>query len=513
MSGYDAIVIGSGMGGLSAAAALARGGRRVLVLEQYQSIGGLSGSFARNGFKWDAGLHYLGDMGPGDPDRAVLDWLTDTPMEFASMGPVYDTLHFPDGFDLELSRPEAAQRLDLMERFPDRHSEIEAWFNAMHQGAQAMRSVLQVRALPEPFASAVALWNRGSIERWCGRTLAEVLAETTADPRLAAVLGAQWADDGGRPRTGSFGIHALTVGSYLLSGAYYPIGGAESFARHLVPTIKAAGGDVQVGRKVTRITIEDGKAVGVETGAGSAHMAEIIVSDIGAHETVAGLLPPELQQSEWARELLSLEPSPCHFSLFLGFEGDVEAAGATRSNHWVHASWQTDVLWTDLDTQPSPPGLFISFGSLKDPAHEPGPTRRHSGEVIAFADWSMVERWADLGPDARGPDYAAFKARVEQAMLDRFARQFPRLAPLIAYRELATPLATVSITGHRRGGFYGLENSPRRAATNALRMKTPIPGLYLCGQDVVTPGIFGAMWGGVLAAASVDPRVFQHIRG
>ena len=49
--------------------------------------------------------------------------------------------------------------------------------------------------------------------------------------------------------------------------------------------------------------------------------------------------------------------------------------------------------------------------------------------------------------------------------------------------------------------------------SRALRMKTPINGLYLSGQDVVAPGIFGAMWGGVLAAASVDPHVFQHLHG
>ncbi len=73
------------------------------------------------------------------------------------------------------------------------------------------------------------------------------------------------------------------------------------------------------------------------------------------------------------------------------------------------------------------------------------------------------------------------------------------MAKLIVHRELATPLATAAITGHDRGGFYGLENTPRRMMSGALRMKTPVPGLYLSGQDVVTPGIFGAMWGGLLA--------------
>jgi all-trans-retinol 13,14-reductase len=156
--------------------------------------------------------------------------------------------------------------------------------------------------------------------------------------------------------------------------------------------------------------------------------------------------------------------------------------------------------------------LFVSFASLKDPAHDAGPRLRHSGEVVAFADWAMVSRWADAAPDARGNDYAQFKAQVESALLEGFGRIFPRLLPLIAYKELSTPLATASITGHRRGAFYGLAHTPRRMMSGALRPKTPIPGLVLGGQDVVTEGILGAMWGGLLAAAAVDPRVFQHLR-
>ncbi len=219
MSDFEAIIVGSGMGGMSCAAALARTGHKVLLLEQYRTIGGQSHSFTRNGFQWDVGLHYLGGLAPEEPDRALLDWLTEGRIEFAPMGPVYDTLHFPDGFTLQLSRPEAAQRLDLKERFPERSVEIDTWFEAMREGAHAMKAIFQIRSMPEPFASAVAWWNRHLIQRWCGRTLAEVIAGTTSDPKLGAVLSAQWGDDGGRPGTACFGIHALTVGSYLSSGA------------------------------------------------------------------------------------------------------------------------------------------------------------------------------------------------------------------------------------------------------------------------------------------------------
>ena len=87
-SQWDVIIIGSGMGGLSAAAALSRTGHKVLLLEQYQTLGGLTHSFSRNGFSWDVGLHYLSGLAPGEPERRVLDWLCDSPVDLAPMGTI-----------------------------------------------------------------------------------------------------------------------------------------------------------------------------------------------------------------------------------------------------------------------------------------------------------------------------------------------------------------------------------------------------------------------------------------
>ena len=95
----------------------------------------------------------------------------------------------------------------------------------------------------------------------------------------------------------------------------------------------------------------------------------------------------------------------------------------------------------------------------------------------------------------------------------QFERYFPDLAKLVVYRELATPLSTVTFTGHRKGAFYGLDVTPERVMCDALRAKTPIPGLFLAGQDVASPGVPGALMGGLLAAANVDPKVVGKIRG
>ncbi len=509
---WDAIVIGSGIGGMAAAAALSKVGHEVLVLEQYQTLGGLTHSFSIGGFTWDAGIHYLSGIAPGDPMRDLLDWLADTPIEFTSMGPIYDNLHIGDAEPLALSRPFEAQERDLKDRFPDEAESIEAWTLALREAREAINKIIPTRAMPELFGNVVQWWHRRAIDRWCRRTTQEVIDEITDNPELAAVFAAQWGDHGGRPSKASFAMHALISASYLESGSWYPVGGGAAFAEHILPTIAAGGGEARANSRVETLLFEHDRVVGVRTADGEELRADAVISDIGARETVDHLLPPDREHQEWVDEIRSLSSSIAHFSLFLGFEGDVEDAGATRSNHWIYPTGEVDVVWTDAPDNP-PPAAFVSFASVKDADHDPGASQKHAGEMVAWSDWSNVEQWAGMGPGARGEDYQSFKARVEETMFAQFEAYFPELAELVVFRNLSTPLTTAAITGHHRGAFYGLDVTPERVMSGALQAKTPVPGLFLSGQDVVSPGIPAALWGGVLAAASVDPKPFKQLRG
>ncbi len=129
--------------------------------------------------------------------------------------------------------------------------------------------------------------------------------------------------------------------------------------------------------------------------------------------------------------------------------------------------------------------------------------------MLVWADWSSVAEFAEGGAEQRPDNWTAFKQNIEDKLMAFFTRKFPALAPLVVYRELGTPLATASFTGHDKGGFYGVETTPRRMLSEALNTKTPVPGLFLTGQDVMTPGIAGAFWGGMLGAAAIDRRVFK----
>ena len=509
---WDAIVIGSGIGGMAAAAALSRVGYKVLLLEQHLTLGGLTHSFSRDGFTWDVGMHYLGGMSPQDQDRAVLDWLSDTPIDFVSLGSIYDIVHVGAAEPLSLSRPYEAQEMDLKDRYPEEAEAIEAWTRALRKGRKAMYKIFPTRAMPEIAGDMLDWWNRRALRKWCARTTKEVIDDITDHPELAAVMAAQWGDHGGRPSKASFAAHALIAGWYLHSGSWYPVGGSAAFAEHIIPTIAKHGGETRGGIRVEQLLLEDDAVVGVRTDDGTEIRAKCVISDIGARETIDTLLPEGCGHEDWMADIRALPSSIAHFTLFLGFEGDVEAAGATRANHWIYPTGEADVLWTDVPDGP-PPCMVVSCGSLKNPLHDPGPRRKHMGQVLVWADWDSVSEWAERPAGQRGDDYADFKRRVEEAMMTQFESYFPDLAKLVVFRELATPLSTVSFTGHREGAFYGLDVTPERFMCDALRAKTPIPNLFLAGQDVASPGIPGALWGGLLSAASVDPRVFKHILG
>ena len=187
-------------------------------------------------------------------------------------------------------------------------------------GEEAIRAVCTERAMPGPLRSAHRWWYRRKIEQWCGRTTHEVIGDIVSDPKLAAVLTAQWGTYGGKPTEASFGVHALVIRHYL-EGARYPVGGASAIAAGLVPVIEGAGGSARAATPVSEILIENGGAVGVRTKSGEEFRAPVIVSAVGADGTIRHLLPEAICKQEWAREIATFKPSMCHFEIFLGLQG------------------------------------------------------------------------------------------------------------------------------------------------------------------------------------------------
>ncbi|MFO1205531.1 MAG: NAD(P)/FAD-dependent oxidoreductase [Burkholderiales bacterium] len=505
---FSTIVIGSGVGGLAAAAGLAKCGRRVLVLEQHFQLGGLTQTFPRREYTFATGLHYIGGVGdaPGSENRfgRMLRWLTDGRLRFASLGSPYDIVRLP-GFEFAIEAPRAAYMERLKATFPDETRAIDRYFAACDEAQKASVALFAAKAAPAPIAAFVRWFNAKRILRALGMTTADAV-RGIRDARLAALLSARWGDYGIPPAQSPFAVHALVTGSYF-SGAYYPVGGPARFAEALGETIRTAGGELRTQAAVSEIRVAGGQVTGVRLEDGEVIDAPVVVSAMGAHNTIAAL--PADVSPEWRRDVESIKSGLSYVSLYLGLRGDIRARGATAANVWVYESNKVGRVW-EQPADEDAPALYVSFPSLKDPAHQD--PEHHTAEVVAICRWESFSAWSGSALGHRPEDYEATKAWIAENLVVQFKRHFPRLGPLIDFHELSTPLSHASFVLADHGAMYGLEMSAERMSHGALRVRTPVPGLLLAGQDAAGPGIQGAFMGGFMSAASIEPCLWRQMR-
>lgn len=500
---FDAIVIGSGMGGMTAAALLAKLGQRVLVLEQHYVPGGFTHAFKRKGYTWDVGVHAVGEVTPHTMTGRLLQHLTDGRLEWTSLGPVYDAFAFPD-LDLEFPDSPEQFRANLVAAFPREERAIDAYLAEVRGVANAMKGYYLARVAPRALEGVADRLLARRAQRHLTRRTADVVGQLTDDPRLRAVFTAQWGYYGSVPSRSSFAMQAL-VTKHFAWGGYYPVGGSEAIAPALLQTVADAGGWTRIMADVDELLFERGRVVGVRLRDGEELRAATVISAAGVRATIERLLPLPLQQADWARQVRALGPAPAHVCLYLGFKGDVREAGASAANRWFYDTWDMeDDAWR-FGQGDDAAVLYCSFPSLKDPLHDPGPEQRHTGEVVTFVPWEAFDAWRQTRWKRRGGDYDALKQELTDRLLAQLLRKMPGLKDKVDYVELSTPLSTDHFCRPISGSIYGLEPTPARFQTHALRPRAPIPGLFFAGSEVASVGVIGAMMGGVLCGTAAAP--------
>ena len=141
-------------------------------------------------------------------------------------------------------------------------------------------------------------------------------------------------------------------------------------------------------------------------------------------------------------------------------------------------------------------------------------SRPATAEIIALVDPAYFETWRGQPWRKRAPEYYALKETIASGLLGIIERHIPGFSELVAYKELATPLTIEHFSGRTYGRMYGVADVPGKFKSNALRVKTPIRGLYLTGSNVCSLGIGGALMGGVGAASCLNgPLGFFRIMG
>ncbi|MBB4751912.1 FAD-dependent oxidoreductase [Actinoplanes lobatus] len=468
----DAVVIGSGMGGLAAARMLAQfGGKRVLVLEQHYTAGGMTHEFARQGrYRFGTGVHYMsGNAGP------FLNFMTDGRVQLQPLPDDYDVLHFP-GFDFAVPATREKFRARLVQLFPDEAKAIDRYFRKVRRAMVG----LAARNVLSSMSSPVRMMGFPVVERLfpaAYRSLRDEVHRSVTDPRLRAILEARWGLYGTPPATSAFGYHAAVPTTFFMDGTAHPVGGPKAINEVVLEILAERGVEVRVRQLVRRIVVERGRAAGVDvvdqaTGREYRVTAPAVVSAAGVRNTYALL----------GREV-DLPAEPSAVMLFLGLKRSPAEFGVHGENHW---------FMPDLDGS-ARGTLYVSFASLNNPA-----ARFHTVELLELVDPGDFERWRD-----RPEGYEQFKAEWTDRLLDRLEQRWPGFRELVDFAELATPLTFENYQHSVRGSFYGLAATPQRLRSRAAGARTPVKGLVVAGQDAWGSGVVGALAGGLMAANAV----------
>jgi len=515
MADWDAIVVGSGIGGLGGAVALSNLGQKVLVLEQHYLPGGWCHTFALQGHKFSPGVHYIGQLQEGGQMRTLLEGLgVGGDIEFMELNPDgFDHIVFEDEtFDIPRGQEKFQQR--LMERFPNEQTGIRQYFNVMKKVDHGLSLVSRARGL----WGKLMLLLRAPAFIFSGmKPASQIIDRYIKDRRLKAILESRAGDHGMSPNKVPFLQH-VAIDAHYWDGAWFPKGGGGAIPRAFISRLKRNGGEIRTRTSVERILIEgtgdERRAVGVRLADGEEIRAKAVLSNADVWGTYNSLVGKEHISESLSKRVQKLKPSLTALSLFMAADIDAETLGLDSGNYWIIANSDVDATYRQAEddnlTGDGPfAGGFLTVTTKKDPSkmHD----GLHSMEAFTFVSYDAFERWKDSKAERRPDDYEAFKQHLTNRMLDTLDVVIPNLRDHLRLCELGTPLTNDFYVNSYRGNLYGQAKSISQIGPGAPRIGTEIKGLYHCGQSTSAHGVLGALGTGVMAAAKISGKTMGEL--
>ncbi|WP_428356332.1 phytoene desaturase family protein [Methyloprofundus sp.] len=486
---FDIVVIGSGIGGLTAAALLAKSGRQVLVLEQHDRAGGYAHGFKRKKYTFDAGVHLTSGCGlkglaGGQIIRKVLQAINQyDQLEFVQVNP----FALVSVADIEVELPSSIDGIvtQLAKLFPDERQGLKALLSLCLALAEQVAKCDDVMATE---ANNIMQSELNLLLKYRHCTLAEVWSDYITDPQLKCIFAALWPYLGLPPEKVSFIYWASMLMGYVADGAYYCAGGFQVFSDSLVTGLKQAGGEIYYKQKVNKIHVCENKVQGVLLESGEVIHAATVIANADMRQTVYQLIGKEYFPKRYLTRLQRMDVSCSIFVVYIATDLDLVQAGAH------HEAFYYDELSHALNYKKSMQGevswISITVPTLVDSSI--APKGEHLVMLTTLAKFDQASDWQQE------------KTNYMQKMLDFADRKIKGLKSHVLFIEAGSPLTMQRYTLNQDGAAYGWAVTPEQVGANRIANKAPIEGLYFSGHWT-TPGggVYGVSYSGVQTAQKI----------
>ena len=500
MDKYDVIIIGSGLGGLTAGAKLSKEGKRVLLIEQHIIPGGCATTFKRKDYIMEVGLHEMDGLDKSDIKTKI----------FHDLG-VFDNiklLKLPEFYRFTNSRVDivvpdnTAKAIQVLtEEFPGEEKGIKKYFRTIHGIRKEIKRLPRENwklLLLMPIFPAVFPY----ILRYQSKTLGKFLDSiiNNEDLKLVLLANLQYYHD--NPHTMSLLYYSAGQGGYY-HGGYFIKGGSQKLSDYLAQVIKNNNGEVIFQNLVTKIITENNKAIGVEyqgtfnkTGETNKVFANTIIANAAIPDVANTLLAPGVSQ-KLKNKTEKLETSCSLISVYIGFKRPVKELGNKHYSTFIFdesVKSQKDMITNHHGDFSKRNIVFVDYSQIDSGLTPPD----KSFGVICTVDY--LSDWENLSPE----EYKNKKEEIAQIFFERLEKGIPGVKDEIDYYEVGTSKTIQRFTLNTDGAQYGYAQTPKQAGLKRIQNKSLIENLYFASAWTMPGGGFtGAILSGWFCAEEV----------